>query len=55
MIICNLKLNYTSHILTLRILIEEEKSHILKAIIIFVDFKKAFNSINREIMLRILK
>ena len=32
-----------------------ENSNNLKAIIIFVDFKKAFDSINREIMLRILK
>ena len=44
-----------SHILALRHLIEGVKSHNLKAIIIFFDFKKAFDSINREMMLRILE
>ena len=44
----------TSHKLSLRRLIEGVKSRNLKAIIIFVDFKKAFDSINREIMLRVL-
>ena len=37
----------TSHILALSRLIEGVKSHNLKAIIIFVDFKKVFDSINR--------
>ena len=45
----------TSHILALRRLIEGVKSHNLKAIIIFVDFKKAFDSINRVTMLHILE
>ena len=44
-----------SHILALRCLIERVKSHNLKAIIMFVEFKKAFDSINREIMFRIRK
>ena len=44
-----------AHILALRRLIEEVKSHSRKAIIIFVDFKKAFDSVNRREMLRILK
>ena len=44
----------TLHILALRRLIEGVKSHNLKAIIICVDFKKAFDSINREIMISIL-
>ena len=44
-----------SHILTLRRLIEGVKSHNLKTIIICVDFKKAFDSINRSIMLQILE
>ena len=43
-----------SHILALRRLIEGVKSHNLKATIIFVDFKKAFDSISRSIMLQIL-
>ena len=40
-----------SHILALKRIIEGVKSHNLKAIIIFVDFKKAFDSINKEIIL----
>ena len=40
-----------SHIITLRRLIEGVKIHNLKATIIFVDFKKALDSINRSIML----
>ena len=43
-----------AHILTLRRLIEGIKSHDLKAVIIFVDFKKAFDSIDRGKMLTIL-
>ena len=45
----------TSHILALRQLFEGVKSHNLKTIIIFVDFKKAFDSINRATMLQILE
>ena len=44
-----------SHIIALRRLIEGVKSHNLKATIIFVDIKKAFDSINRSIMLHILE
>ena len=44
-----------SHILALRSIIEEVKTHKLKDIIIFVDFKKAFDSKNREMMPRILE
>ena len=43
-----------AHILTLRRLIEGIKSHDLKAVIIFVDLKKAFDSIDRGKMLTIL-
>ena len=42
------------HILALRRLIEGIKSHDLKAVIIFVDFKKAFDSIDRGKMLKML-
>ena len=45
----------TSHILALRRLIEGVKSHNLKVIIIFVDFKKVFDSINRVTILHILE
>ena len=44
----------TAHILALRRLIEEVKSKNKKASIIFVDFCKAFHSIQREKMLTIL-
>ena len=44
-----------SHILALRRLLEGVRSHNLKAIITFVDFKKAFDSIHRERMMKILK
>ena len=45
----------TAHILALRRLIEEVKSHNLKAVLVFIDFKKAFDSIHRGRMLQILK
>ena len=45
----------TSHLLALRRLIEGVKIHNLKAIMIFVDFKKAFDSINIVTMLHILE
>ena len=45
----------TSRILALRRLFEGVKSHNLKAIIIFVNVKKAFDGINRATMLQILK
>ena len=43
-----------AHILALRRLIEGIKSHDLNAVIIFVDFKKAFDSIDRGKILEIL-
>ena len=42
------------HILALRRLIEEVKAHNLPAIITFIDFKKAFDTIHRGKMLKIL-
>ena len=43
----------TTHILALRKLIEGIKSHNMKAIITFVYFRKAFDSINRSRMFNI--
>ena len=45
----------TSHILSLTQLFKGVKSHNLNDIIIFVEFKKAFDNINRVTMLQILK
>ena len=45
----------TAHLLALRRLIEGVKSHNKKAIILYVDFKKAFDSIHRPTMMKILK
>ena len=45
----------TAHILALRRLIEGVRSHNLKAVIVFVDFRKAFDSIHRGKMLQILR
>ena len=45
----------TSQILALRRLIEGVKDKNLEAILIFIDFKKAFDTINRGKMLAILK
>ena len=45
----------TSHILALRRLIEEVQNRNLKAIILYVDFRKAFDSIHRGMMMKILK
>ena len=45
----------TSHILALCRLIEGVKSHNRKAIVLYIDFKKAFDSINRKKMKKILK
>ena len=44
-----------AQILTLRRVIEEVKANNLPAIITFIDFKKAFDSIHRAKMIRILK
>ena len=44
-----------AHILALRRLIENVKRKNLKSVILFVDFSKAFDSVHRGKMLRILK
>ena len=44
-----------SHILALRRITESVKSHNLQAAIIFVEFKKAFDSIHRHKILEILR
>ena len=43
------------HILALRRLMEGIKSNNLPAIITFIDFRKAFDTIHRSKMLKILK
>ena len=45
----------TAHILALRRLIEGVKERNLKATLVFIDFKKAFDSIHRGKMLEILR
>ena len=45
----------TKHILAIKRLIEEVRSKNLKAVIVFIDFKKAFDSVHRVKMLKILK
>ena len=45
----------TVYILALRRLIEEVRSKNLKALIVFIDSKKAFDSVHRVKMLKILK
>ena len=45
----------TSHILTLRIIVEELQNHKLEAPIICIDFKKAFDFIDCSKMFEILK
>ena len=45
----------TAHILALRRLMEGVRSNNLKAVLIFVDFKKAFDTIHRGRMLQILR
>ena len=47
--------NTTTHILALRRLLEGVRSHNRKAIVLYVDFRKAFDSINRNKMMKILK
>ena len=44
-----------AQILALRRIIEEAKRNNLKAVLTFIDFKKAFDSINRKKMMKILK
>ena len=45
----------TSHILALRRLLEGARSRNLPAVLLFIDFKKAFDSIHRGVMLKILR
>ena len=45
----------TSHILALRRIVEELKNHDMEAVLTFIDFRKAFDSINRKRMLEILE
>ena len=44
----------TSHLLALRRIVEELKNHDKEAVITFIDFRKAFDSINRKRMFEIL-
>jgi len=44
----------TSHILALRRIIEEANNRKLAAVLLFVDFKKAFDSIHRGLLMKIL-
>lgn len=44
----------TSHILALRRIVEEIHNHNKEAVLVFIDFRKAFDSINRNAMFRIL-
>ena len=44
----------TSHILALRRIVDELKTHDMEAILTFIDFRKAFDSIDRGRMLQIL-
>ena len=45
----------TSHILALRRLMEGARSRNLPAVLLFIDFRKAFDSIHRGTMLKILR
>ena len=45
----------TSHILALRRIIEGAKAKNLKATMVFIDFKKAFDSVHRGLLMKILK
>ena len=45
----------TTHILAIRRLIEEVRSKNLKAAIVFIDFKQAFDGVHRVKMLKMLK
>ena len=45
----------TDHILALRRILKEYKRSNLSAVVTFIDFKKAFESINRRSMFKILK
>ena len=45
----------TSHILALRRIVEELKNHDMEAVFAFIDFRKAFDSIDRNKMFQILE
>ena len=45
----------TSHILALRRILDRARQRNLPAAMVFVDFKKAFDSLHRGILMRILK
>ena len=45
----------TSHILCLRRILEGVRDKNLSAVLLFIDFKKAFDSVHRGILMRILK
>ena len=45
----------TSHILAFRRIVEELNNHNKEAVIVFIDFKKAFDSIDRNVMFKILE
>ena len=45
---------YATHILSLRRILEEARNFNLEAILGFVDFKKAFDSVDRDRMFEIL-
>ena len=55
MIYLIIMLSTTSHLLALRRIVEELKNHDKEAVIIFIDFRKAFDSINRDRMFEILR
>ena len=45
----------TSHILALRRIMEGAKAKNLKATMVFIDFKKAFDSVHRGLLMKILR
>ena len=49
------KRSTTSHILALRRILEETRKNNLPAVLTFLDFQKAFDSLNRPMMFKILK
>ena len=44
----------TSHILTLRRILEGARAKNLSAVMVFIDFKKAFDSVDRVTLMKIL-